>query len=297
MLSIGPFPLPAAMLALSLVVAVIVARQFGKRERALNGPSPAPSTAATATSPPGRSAASIMFDMFFIGIASARLAFVLQWLPAYLADPWSVLRIGDGGFSWWAGLLAALAWGAWKVRHSPRMRVQVIAGTSAGLVAWGGLLGALWLMQQSSVSLPTMEMTTLDDERVSLAAMSGRPVVVNLWATWCPPCRREMPVLAEGQQTRPDVAFVFANQGEGPDLIREYLDGEGLALTNVLLDPFSSLMQEMGARGLPTTLFFDADGRLVDFHMGELTQAGLASKLQAIDRSPGPLSPSSLELP
>ncbi|MEO6170588.1 MAG: TlpA disulfide reductase family protein, partial [Lysobacter sp.] len=115
--------------------------------------------------------------------------------------------------------------------------------------------------------------------------------------TWCPPCRREMPVLAEGQQARTDVEFVFANQGEGPDLIREYLQGEGLALNNVLLDPFSSLMHEMGARGLPTTLFFDAGGRLVDFHMGELTHAGLASKLQAIDRSPGPLSPSSLEMP
>ncbi len=235
--------------------------------------------------------------MFFIGILVARLAFVLRWLPAYVAEPWSVLRIGDGGFTWWAGLLAALGWGGWKLRQSPGLRVPLIAGSVSGLLAWGALLGSVWLMHQSSVELPTTEMTTLDDERVTLSSMSGQPLVVNLWATWCPPCRREMPVLAKGQASTPDVGFVFVNQGEGPEQIRDYLQAEGLSLDNVLLDPFSSLMNEMGARGLPTTLFFDADGRLVDFHMGELTQAGLASKLKAVAGSPGPLSPTPPEVP
>lgn len=246
---------------------------------------------------PGRKASSVIFDMFFIGVLVARLAFVLRWLPAYLAEPWSVLRIGDGGFTWWAGLLAALGWGAWKLRQTPSLRVPLLAGSVAGLLAWGALLGSMWLMHQSSVELPTTEMTTLDDERVTLSAMSGQPLVVNLWATWCPPCRREMPVLAKAQESTPGVGFVFVNQGEGPEQIRDYLQAEGLSLDNVLLDPFSSLMNEMGARGLPTTLFFDADGRLVDFHMGELTGAGLASKLQAVGGSPGPLSPTSTEVP
>lgn len=235
--------------------------------------------------------------MFFIGILVARLAFVLRWLPDYLAEPWSVLRIGDGGFTWWAGLLAGLAWGWWKLRRTPGLRTPLLAGLVAGLVAWGGLLGSVWLMQQSSAALPTTEMTTLDDERVNLSEMSDRPMVVNLWATWCPPCRREMPVLAEAQQSQSDIEFVFVNEGEGPDQIREYLQAEGLSLDNVLLDPFSSLMHEMGARGLPTTLFFDADGRLVDFHMGELTRAGLASKMQALDGPPGSLPPTTQEVP
>ncbi len=296
MLSLGPFPLPAAVLAVSLVVALVVARQLGRRQRVATGAAPG-STDPVPASPQDRSAASIIFDMFFIGVGVARLAFVLRWLPNYLAEPWSVLRIGDGGFIWWAGLLAGLGWGAWKLRRAPALRVPLLAGTAAGVVAWSMLLGSLWLMQQSPVSLPTTEMTTLDDERVSLAAMSGRPLVVNLWATWCPPCRREMPVLAEGQRTRTDVGFVFVNQGEGPDLIREYLQSEGLALDNVLLDPFSNLMQEVGARGLPTTLFFDADGELADFHMGELTGAGLADKLRDLSRSPRSSSTTLKEVP
>lgn len=293
MLSIGPFPLPAAMLAVSLVIALVVSRQLGRRAL----PAAAASAGTSNAVSPTRSAASVLFDMFFIGIAMARLAFVVRWFPSYLAEPWSVLRIGDGGFTWWAGLLFAAAWGVWQWRRTPALRVPLLAGSAAGLVAWAALLGSVWLMQQSSVGLPEMELKSLDDERVSLAAMSGRPVVVNLWATWCPPCRREMPVLAEGQQNHSDIQFVFVNQGEGPDQIREYLQSQDLTLQNVLLDPFSTLMQEVGARGLPTTLFFDAEGRLADFHMGELTRAGLSSKLRALNGSSGPASPTLEEVP
>lgn len=297
MLSVGPFPLPAAMLAVSLAIAVIVSRRFGRRVRPGNGvPPDLPGSAA----PPvtgGRKASSVIFDMFFIGVAVARLAFVLRWLPAYSAEPWAVLRIGDGGFVGWAGLLAALGWGAWKLHREPGLRRPLVAGGVAGLLTWGALLGAVWAMQHSVATLPATEMSTLDGERTSLVAMSGRPLVVNLWATWCPPCRREMPVLASGQRATPGIGFVFVNQGEGPDQIHDYLQAEGLTLDNVLLDPFSSLMHEVGARGLPTTLFFDADGRLVDFHMGELTHAGLASKLQTLDPSPRSLSTTPAEVP
>lgn len=297
MLSLGPFPLPAALLAVSLIIAILVSRQFARRLSSGGTTSSIASAEPDAHASPDRTASSVIFDMFFIGILVARLAFVLRWLPAYMAEPWSVLRIGDGGFTWWAGLLAALGWGAWKLRQRPGLRVPLIAGCVSGLLAWGALLGSVWLMHHSSVELPSTEMTTLDDERLTLSEMSGQPLVVNLWATWCPPCRREMPVLAKGQQSTPEVGFVFVNQGEGPEQIRDYLQAEGLALDNVLLDPFSSLMNEVGARGLPTTLFFDADGRLMDFHMGELTQAGLASKLKAIAGSPGPISPTPPEVP
>src|SRR3546814_7473677 len=70
--------------------------------------------------------------------------------------------------------------------------------------------------------------------------MTGEPMVVNLWATWCPPCRREMPVLAKAQEERGDVTFVFVNQGESESEIRDYLRESHLQLSNVLLDPFSS---------------------------------------------------------
>jgi thiol:disulfide interchange protein DsbG len=146
-------------------------------------------------------------------------------------------------------------------------------GVLAGLASWAVLGGSLALMQQSTLKLPATELATLDRGTTSLSAMSGKPMVVNLWATWCPPCRREMPVLADAQARRGDVTFAFVNQGEPENVIREYLRGEDMQLRNVLLDLFSSVSQEAGSRGLPTTLFFDADGRLVDTHMGELSEA------------------------
>ncbi|WP_146012541.1 TlpA disulfide reductase family protein, partial [Janthinobacterium sp. AD80] len=124
---------------------------------------------------------------------------------------------------------------------------------------------------------------TLDGESVSLAALAaGKPMVVNLWASWCPPCRREMPVLAAAQQARADIVFVYANQREDAAAANAFLAPSGLALRNVVLDSEAALGKAAGSSALPTTLFYDARGRLADTHLGELSDASLASKLQKI---------------
>jgi thiol-disulfide isomerase/thioredoxin len=113
-------------------------------------------------------------------------------------------------------------------------------------------------------------------------AAGGRPAVVNLWASWCGPCRAEMPVLAAAQQRTPDVAILFANQGERADTVQAYLARERLAMRDVLLDERSALGPTVGSRGLPTTLFYDAQGRLVDAHVGVLSAASLHARLQRL---------------
>ena len=70
------------------------------------------------------------------------------------------------------------------------------------------------------------------------------------------------------------------NQGEDPATIASFLSGQDLRLENVLRDPHSQAMVATGTRGLPTTLYYDAQGRLVDSHMGELSRASLADALQ-----------------
>ena len=107
-------------------------------------------------------------------------------------------------------------------------------------------------------------------------------MVVNLWASWCPPCRREMPVLAAAQQRETGVMFVFANQGEDAATAQRYLGDSALHLANVLLDSGTELGRTVGSTALPTTLFYDAGGRLVDTHLGELSAASLASKLNQL---------------
>ncbi|WP_459655422.1 TlpA family protein disulfide reductase, partial [Achromobacter xylosoxidans] len=70
-----------------------------------------------------------------------------------------------------------------------------------------------------------------------LAAFQGKPTVVNLWASWCPPCRREMPAFEQAQAANPDIHFVFLNQGEAASTVRQYLDEHAPSLANALLDP------------------------------------------------------------
>ena len=270
MVSLGPFPLSLVMLIVAFAAAVAVGRQVARR----------------AIGPPPVKVMPMLGDMLVVGVVMARFGFVLAWLPQYLADPWSIIRIGDGGFSVWVGLLAGLAFGAWRARKAEQLRRPLAFATIAGLISWVVLGSALALMQQSTVKLPSIELTALDGKTRSLSAMSGKPMVVNLWATWCPPCRREMPVLARAQAQRGDVTFAFVNQGETGQAIRDYLGEEKLQLRNVLLDPFSSVSQEAGSIGLPTTLFFDAEGRLVDTHIGGLSEASLTQKLQRFGPAP-----------
>ena len=104
-------------------------------------------------------------------------------------------------------------------------------------------------------------------------------MVVNLWASWCPPCRREMPVLAAAQQSDPEARFVFVNQGEDGTTAGNFLRSARLDLHYVLLDPSAGFGREVGSTALPTTLFYDASGRLVDTHLGELSVGALAKKL------------------
>src|SRR3546814_7917792 len=86
------------------------------------------------------------------------------------------------------------------------------------------------MAQQAAPSLPDLQLVTLEERPAHLSSYMGTPVVLNLWATWCPPCRREMPVLEQAQTAFPDVAFVLINQGESAQQANMFLESEGLNL-------------------------------------------------------------------
>jgi thiol-disulfide isomerase/thioredoxin len=131
--------------------------------------------------------------------------------------------------------------------------------------------------------LPDITLRNANGEVVQLADYQGGPLVINLWATWCPPCRREMPVLERAQRQRPDVTFLFVNQAESMQSVSTYLATQGLTLDNVLFDASGRLGQAVGSMALPTTLFYQADGRLINSHLGELSQASLARAMEPFD--------------
>ena len=76
-----------------------------------------------------------------------------------------------------------------------------------------------------------------------------------------------------------------ANQGENPVTVQKYLTTSQLVLGNVVLDSRKKLGEQLGSTALPTTLFFDASGRLLDTHFGALSSASLASKLKKLETS------------
>jgi len=156
------------------------------------------------------------------------------------------------------------------------------------LLAVGGLgwylLAPSTKTASAQADLPDVTLPRLGGGEVSLHQFLGQPLVLNLWATWCPPCRREMPLLVRTASERSDVIFVFASQdrGNAAPLVRSFLDESGLAMEWVLLDTKNVLQQKLQTTGLPTTYFFDREGRLVAKHVGEISPRILEASLAQI---------------
>ena len=222
-----------------------------------------------------------LFRMLLVGLVVARLAFVLVYAQFYRDEPWRVVDIRDGGFIAWPGILAALALGAWYLWRQARLRRPLGIAMSVGLALW---LGGSLLLQalEQGTRLPDLQVQDAQGRTVNLRDYAGQPLVVNLWATWCPPCRREMPVLMQAQQREAGVIFLFVNQGESAQQVADFLSSQNLELDNLLLDGSVQLGQMVGSRALPTTLFYDADGRQVGSHLGELSHASLERMLAAL---------------
>ena len=109
-------------------------------------------------------------------------------------------------------------------------------------------------------------------DRVSLAQFAGRPLVINFWASWCVPCRDEMPALqAAGERLAGRVAFVGINHQDDPAAAGEFEREVGVRYASGA-DPTGDVARQYGARGLPTTVLVDARGDIVARQLGEITE-------------------------
>lgn len=219
--------------------------------------------------------------ILFVSLLSARLAFVLIYRESYGAAPWTVFDLRDGGLNATVGIVGALAMAAILAWRQREQRKPLLAALCSGVAVWAAGAAALAVFDEAPV-LPTIVLHDLDGREVPLASFSGRPVVVNLWASWCPPCRREMPVLQDAQHDNPAVVFIFANQGESADTIRRYLEADKLRLENVLVDTDGKAARALGSAALPSTFFFDSNGNHVGTRIGELSTATLAQRVRTL---------------
>ncbi|MEL3917806.1 DsbE family thiol:disulfide interchange protein [Aeromonas enteropelogenes] len=109
----------------------------------------------------------------------------------------------------------------------------------------------------------------LDGSPIQTASLKGEPFVLNVWASWCPNCRAEHPLLGELASTVPLYGLNYRDKG---DAARAWLMEAGNPYRAVLADPDGKLALELGVYGTPETYLFDADGTLLTRHTGLLTQ-------------------------
>jgi len=110
---------------------------------------------------------------------------------------------------------------------------------------------------------PDFSLTDIDGRQHRLGDYRGRVVIVNFWATWCPPCREEMPSMQRAWERIRDEGIVMLgiNLGEDEDAIFEFTAGYPVDFP-LLMDRDSSVIRAWGVRGLPTTFVIDPRGRI-----------------------------------
>jgi len=129
---------------------------------------------------------------------------------------------------------------------------------------------------------PDFSLAALHGEEFKLSALRGKPVVLNFWATWCPPCRAELPELkSASERYAGQVAIVGVNQAESPATVAEFASQLGLIFP-IPLDQRGEASRVYGVRSLPTTFFIDRHGIIRQIQSGPLTEATLSQLLQTI---------------
>lgn len=154
----------------------------------------------------------------------------------------------------------------------------------AGLVAFSLLLTACSQASVSVSEVPELPETSAEDVR-SLLAASERPVVLNVWASWCAPCRSEAPLLRAAQaETGDEILFIGVDVRDTQDAAREFIAEFGLGGFEHYFDATGAVPNDLAGRGVPLTFFFAPGGALVTLHSGVIDERTLALQLDELAR-------------
>jgi thiol-disulfide isomerase/thioredoxin len=126
---------------------------------------------------------------------------------------------------------------------------------------------------------PDFALETLDGDTLALSDLHGTPVVVNFWATWCPPCRAEIPALESAyRDLGGEVVVLGVDVGEGAGVVVDFVGEYGMTYP-VVLDTSQDIARSYRVRAFPTTYFVDSHGIIVDVHTGPLNEPLLYTKI------------------
>jgi len=129
---------------------------------------------------------------------------------------------------------------------------------------------------------PDFRLVLADGSSLALSDLKGRPVLINFWATWCPPCRREMPdIIDRYNQNADDLVVLAINTREGLDLVEPFAESYEITMP-VVLDQAGDIMRLYEVNSMPTSYFIDRDGRIVMRWVGLMSPDILDSFLKII---------------
>ena len=135
-------------------------------------------------------------------------------------------------------------------------------------------------------SVPSFTLQQLGGASLSLSDLKGKPVVINFWATWCPPCREEMPLLdTYAARLQGRAIFIAINDDEDLQVVSPYVHQAGLKFP-ILLDPGGKINALFYVQSYPNTFFIDSDGILRAQHIGQMDETTLKRSLEALDIKP-----------
>jgi thiol-disulfide isomerase/thioredoxin len=166
-----------------------------------------------------------------------------------------------------------------------KLIIAAIVGAVAALVIVGALLG------RDTGPAPAVPSTGGADpiafkgpdlfsgDEISLARFHGKPVVITIWASWCPGCNAEARTLARFAKAHPEAGFIGVDFSDTRDAAHDFYEKYGWQFPSVF-DPEGRIAGELGLQGTPTTLFLDAEHREVARIVGETDAAGFAGGLE-----------------
>jgi thiol-disulfide isomerase/thioredoxin len=158
----------------------------------------------------------------------------------------------------------------------------VLAGCGGGAETAAGAKHGAGGDPASEPALPVLELNGTDPftgKRVSFADYAGVPIVLNFWASWCPPCRDELPELVRFARMHPELVVIGVVYEDAPSQARRLRELTGATFPN-LSDPRGELAERLGLQHMPTTFYLDADHRAVAFIAGGADLADFENGLE-----------------
>lgn len=173
-----------------------------------------------------------------------------------------------------------------KNKKSQNRNIQILVAVIVILLVSVLLLSSQFSQQngiQKAIvgkSVGEFSLIDLENQSVSLSDYQGKYVLLNAWATWCPPCRAEMPDLNEFHQVHQNKGFeiLAINAGESRDTAAAFSEALGLDF-KILLDSDGTVLTGLGISGFPTSILVDPQGKVAMIHIGMIFPEDLNNKV------------------